>query len=253
MPQYNNKPRSTTTLSVVSFDSISSIFPNPAKNDIVFVLQDETKLNKSTFYIFDGTEWKYVDNSQNISRDFIKEPICLDKEITGVLSRKNYEKQDASEIILSNKHFKSKNIQDALNEILEIMNDLVDAKDTPSNVQVIQGPRGEQGPKGDKGDTGPQGIQGVKGDSEKPIFKGQLFTDANGIITIPSDLLVGMKNIVPHCIPVSGDLYNHGVVNEDPKNYQIKFQKVALSVLGLINITVAQAGMKCLVTVWGDK
>lgn len=121
--------------------------------------------------------------------------------------------------------------------------------------QGIPGPQGEpgqsiRGEKGEKGDTGPPGTASSSG---APIYRGTLTTNSNGIITIPADKLVGYTNITATVIPVTPDMVTPSIVSQVPSNYQIKLSKMSLNVLNILTLSVAQVGVECKVTVWGDK
>lgn len=58
---------------------------NPSNNDIVIVLQDESKDGVSTIYMYNGTNFEYVGEFKAEVRDFTTDPINLETEVFGKL------------------------------------------------------------------------------------------------------------------------------------------------------------------------
>jgi hypothetical protein len=108
----------------------------------------------------------------------------------------------------------------------------------------LKGPIGEIGPPGPKGDPGSSGA---------PLYKGILTTNSSGEITVPPTVLTGAKNIVAICNPVSGDMLSATIIDETPTNFRFKVQKIALGLLGVINLSVVGSNVRCHVVVYGDK
>lgn len=61
----------------------------PSTNDMVIVIEDETKQDKSTIYMYDGSQWVFVGEFKVEMRNFIADPIDLTTEVKGVLPLSN--------------------------------------------------------------------------------------------------------------------------------------------------------------------
>ena len=62
---------------------------NPSTNDMIIVIEDETKLDKSTIYTYNGNQWVFVGEFKVEMRNFTTNPIDLTTEVTGVLPLSN--------------------------------------------------------------------------------------------------------------------------------------------------------------------
>lgn len=109
---------------IMNYSQLSDIL-NPKPQDMVIVLSDETHMDKSTIYIYNGTQWIYSgDFKGGEVRDFTTKPINLSTETEGVLQKSKYEKQNASEttIVDTNNNFTATNVEDALSELFQYVN-----------------------------------------------------------------------------------------------------------------------------------
>lgn len=109
---------------IMSYAELSNIL-NPQPQDMVIVLTDETHGNNSTIYIYNGSSWVYSgDFKGGEVRDFVTNPINLGTESSGILQKSKYEKQNASETLISdtNNNFTSTNVEDALAELFQYVN-----------------------------------------------------------------------------------------------------------------------------------
>ena len=70
---------------VDTFVDISTTFTDPSPADMVIVLADETNLDKTTIYVYDGTAWVYSGEFKSEVRDFSSNALNLASETTGVL------------------------------------------------------------------------------------------------------------------------------------------------------------------------
>lgn len=96
-------------------------------NDMVIVLDDESRGNISTLYIFNGTSWVFSGNFKGGEiRDFVLNPIDLETETTGILPINKYQKPTASdiEILNQNQTFTSNTVEGALEELFQYANNL---------------------------------------------------------------------------------------------------------------------------------
>lgn len=84
--------------SIVNFVGVSDTHENLLTNftsgrnkDMAIVLDDETKLNATTIYVHNGTNWIYSGKFDVKMRDFTSNPIDLTTEVVGVLPNTNIE------------------------------------------------------------------------------------------------------------------------------------------------------------------
>ena len=70
---------------VDTFADIATTFTDPSPADMVIVLADETNLDKTTIYVYDGTAWVYSGEFKSEVRDFSSNALNLASETTGVL------------------------------------------------------------------------------------------------------------------------------------------------------------------------
>jgi len=109
---------------IMNYSELAGIL-NPQPQDMVIVLTDETHMNASTIYIYNGTQWVYSgDFKGGEVRDFTTNPINLSTEASGLLQKSKYEKQNASEtsIVDTNNNFTATNVEDALVELFQYVN-----------------------------------------------------------------------------------------------------------------------------------
>ena len=109
---------------IMNYSQLAGIL-NPQPQDMVIVLTDETHGNKSTIYIYNGSNWIYSgDFKGGEVRDFTTNPINLGTETSGMLQKSKYEKQNASETSISdtNNNFTATNVEDALVELFQYVN-----------------------------------------------------------------------------------------------------------------------------------
>lgn len=95
--------------------------------DMVIVLQDENEENKSTIYIYNGSQWNlsgYFKSGE--VRNFTSDPINLQTEVTGLLKDSNIENVKASKVTVvdSAGNFTSTNVEDILAELFQYANSL---------------------------------------------------------------------------------------------------------------------------------
>lgn len=109
------------TTTVPTYADLATL--TPSVNDLVIVLTDENENDTpSTIYIYNGTDWVYSGKFEGGQiRDFVANPIILETEVTGILSKELYEKQDASEtpFVDSSGNIISTNTQDAIKELFQ--------------------------------------------------------------------------------------------------------------------------------------
>ncbi|NLD21674.1 MAG: hypothetical protein GX664_04210 [Bacteroidales bacterium] len=102
---------------VDTYAELSSL--NVSNNDMVIVLEDETKNGASTIYIYNGNEFVFAGEFKGGEiRDFTTNPIDLQTETTNILPKTRYEKQNASEtaFIDSSGKITATNVQDAIKQ-----------------------------------------------------------------------------------------------------------------------------------------
>lgn len=96
-------------------------------NDMVIVIEDETRDNSSTIYIYSGSQWTFAGEFKSGElRNFSIDPIDLETETIGYLPKERYEKQNASEtpIIDSAGNFNSTTVEGALQELFTYANSI---------------------------------------------------------------------------------------------------------------------------------
>lgn len=95
---------------------------NVSNNDMVIVLEDETKNGSSTIYIYNGNEYVFAGEFKaGEMRDFVLNPINLATETTDILPKSRYEKQNASETAFTDNTGKitATNVQDAIKQVYQ--------------------------------------------------------------------------------------------------------------------------------------
>ncbi|MDQ0176740.1 hypothetical protein [Bacillus chungangensis] len=112
------------TQSVASFGELMTIKDMQA-NDMVIVLSDEAKEDKSTIYIYTGSSWQFSGEFKGGEiRDFKEKPLDINAETKGMLQKGRYESPESQEVSYSdpNGQMKSKNVRDALSELFQLAN-----------------------------------------------------------------------------------------------------------------------------------
>lgn len=92
----------------------------PEENDMAIVLDDENRDNKSTIYMYNGTTWEFVGEFKGGEiRDFITHPINLTSEVTNILPKDKYVKQNATDTEVEDVSgvFTSSNVEGVLKEL----------------------------------------------------------------------------------------------------------------------------------------
>ncbi len=97
--------------------------------DMVIVLDDENAPNGdvSTIYVYNGSDWQYSGKFKaGEIRDFLNDPLNINTETTGMLSKNRYEKQNAQETPFTdpNGNLLSTNVRDAVSELFTLANNI---------------------------------------------------------------------------------------------------------------------------------
>lgn len=98
-----------------------------SNGDIIVVLDDETRDNKSTLYIFDGGDWIYIGNFKGGEiRDFELRPLSLSTETKDILPLTKMEIPPASLINIDDTDnlFEATNVESALKELFTYANNI---------------------------------------------------------------------------------------------------------------------------------
>lgn len=114
------------TQSVASYEKLMAI-QDMLANDMVIVLSDETKEDKSTIYIYTGLSWQFSGEFKGGEiRDFKEKPLDINTETKGVLQKGRYEYPESQEVsyVDPNGQLKSKNVRDAISELFQLANSL---------------------------------------------------------------------------------------------------------------------------------
>lgn len=115
------------TTSVDNYAELGDI-ADPAPQDMVIVLEDETKNGAPSIYIYNGTDWAFAgDFKGGEVRDFTTNPLNLTTESTGILQKSKYEKQNASETLITDSanNFIASDVEGALAELFTYANDII--------------------------------------------------------------------------------------------------------------------------------
>lgn len=110
--------------SVENYSDLLNI-EEPKNSDMVIVINDETRENKSTIYVFNGIEWQFSGEFKGGEiRDFTTNPINLETETTGLLPSSKIENVKATQVTIDDLagYFNSDNVEDALVELFQFAN-----------------------------------------------------------------------------------------------------------------------------------
>lgn len=110
--------------SVENYSDLLNI-EEPKNSDMVIVINDETRENKSTIYVFNGIEWQFSGEFKGGEiRDFTTNPINLETETTGLLPSSKIENVKAKQVTIDDLagYFNSDNVEDALVELFQFAN-----------------------------------------------------------------------------------------------------------------------------------
>lgn len=139
------------TGTTATYADLAADYPNPIANDMAIVLADENKTGGTSIYLFvqtgsheetipadseAGTEettktvidgyWSFAGDFSASIRDFAANPINLDTEVTGTLSKTKYEKPDAAEVTFKDAdgNIKATTVESAIKELFQYANSL---------------------------------------------------------------------------------------------------------------------------------